>query len=122
MKATIKAPNGVTIELDDATTEELERLLKAIGERDTKPEIKELAPVPTLPIGPRVGSPLPGYAWPVREPFTVWCGGYTGGPSTPQEALAQVDAYLRAAEQGITESLASRGVVLGTPPPREVMS
>lgn len=118
---------GVTVELEDATAEDVERVLSAIGQRDIKPAfepIKELAPVPTLPIDPRVGSPLPGYAWPSRErePFAVWCGGYTGGPATPKEALAQVDAYLRAAEQGITESLASRGVVLVTPPPKEICS
>lgn len=81
MKATIKAPNGVTIELDDATAEEVERMLEAAGRgaREWSP-IKELAPVPTLPIDPRIGSPLPRYPWtlnpyetqPYQPDTTTW--------------------------------------------------
>ena len=51
---------GVTVELEDATAEDVERVLSAIGQRDVKPPVKELAPTPRLPmINPLIGDPFP---------------------------------------------------------------
>ena len=61
---------GVTVELEDATAEDVERVLSAIGQRDVKPAfapVKELAPTPRLPmINPLICDPLPRYPWPVK--------------------------------------------------------
>lgn len=76
---------GVTVELEDATAEDVERVLSAIGDKRPAFEpIKELAPVPSMPmINPFVGDPLPRYPWPVKtapwhDPFpylpVTYCG------------------------------------------------
>lgn len=79
MKVKITAPNGVTIELDDANAEDVERIA-AIVQRDIKPEIKELAPVPTWPMDPRINFP---FAPPDRIPSPFWVDP-TSVPWAPQ--------------------------------------
>ena len=52
---------GVTVELEDATAEDVERVLSAIGDKRPAFEpIQELAPVPSMPmINPLIGDPFP---------------------------------------------------------------
>lgn len=57
---------GVTVELDDATPEDVERVLSAIAQRDTKPAfepIKELAPPLFQPVILPPGWTYPTYPW-----------------------------------------------------------